>query len=315
MIYMCLCLESLIILVSMLLSQERAADALQRGITPAELELYRATKPIVAYSREELLAGYPELSHVQFELDQDRLDPMLREIGERVAMMFQDLPNTASHEDVHRLYRALGFKQEASSRESYDYLFLAHSQSDRMGWDEVRTGHDGNPIPYEKLKGKGFLTSGYAGLGYFFHPQQQPGSRFRYVGTESSKARLQVIAFAQKPESADLLGRITTEETAYPLLFQGLAWVDPDTHQIVRMRVGLLAPRPDLGLYRQDTEIWFREIRFDDVKRGVWLPHEVVVNIEYKNRMFRNRHRYSDYRLFTVETYEKRERPAAAPQP
>lgn len=71
------------------------------------------------------------------------------------------------------------------------------------------------------------------------------------------------------------------------------------------MRVGLLAPRPDIGLYRQDTEIWFREVRFDDVKRGVWLPHEVVVNIECKNRMFRNRHRYSDYRLFTVETLRK----------
>ncbi len=307
--------QFLAILASMLVSQDTAGTVFQRTITPAELELYRSTRPIVEYSTEELLAAYPELSHLQFESGQDRLDPLLRDVGERVATMFQDLPNTASREDVHRLYRNLGFRQEASTREEYEYLFLARSRGGRMGWDEVRTGHDGKPVPFDQQKGTGFLTSGYAGLGYFFHPQQQSSSRYHYLGRESSKARLHVVAFAQKAENAAFLGSITVDEVAYPLLFQGLAWVDPNSNQIVRMRVGLLAPRSDLGLYRQDTEIWFTEIRFNDIKRAVWLPREVVVTTEWKNRMFRNRHRYSNYRLFTVETYEKHELPAAPPQP
>jgi thiol:disulfide interchange protein len=37
-----------------------------------------------------------------------------------------------------------------------------------------------------------------------------------------------------------------------------------------------------------------------------WLPREVKVTIGWKGRTFRNLHRYSNYRLFSVETYEKR---------
>jgi hypothetical protein len=54
------------------------------------------------------------------------------------------------------------------------------------------------------------------------------------------------------------------------------------------------------------TDIAYTAHRISDAGR-VFLPDEVKVTLRYKDRTFRNIHRYSDYKLFTVETFEKRE--------
>jgi hypothetical protein len=64
----------------------------------------------------------------------------------------------------------------------------------------------------------------------------------------------------------------------------------------------LLAPRPSIGLEKQTTELHFGEIRLSKVPSPLWLPQEVVVTTDWKNQTYRNIHRYSDYRLFEVET-------------
>ena len=289
--------------------------AAAQTLTQAEIELYRGARSIVEFSQEELLKAYPELKYVTFDFDQEQLDPLLDDVGKRIESMFHDLPNTASREDVRQEYSGFGGREHGVARNIYNYLFLTPTSLESNAWDEVRSDSKGRPIPYEQLRGAGFLTSGYAGLGYFFHPRQQPGSVFRYLGRSTFKTREHVVAFAQKADSADCLGSFKADGVPHGLLFQGLAWIDPQNNQILRMRTELLAPRSDLGLYRQGTEIWFVEVRFKEPDRGLWLPREVIVTIEYKNRSFRNRHNYSDYRLFTVESYEKRERPAAAAPP
>ncbi len=286
-----------------------------KSISPAEVALYRGAKHVIEFSPEELRAAYPELANLRFDPDQDLLGPLLRKVGERVETMFRDLPNTASREDVHRDYRNLGFRQQGSTSQTFSYLFLARRPEEGKGWIEVRTDRNGKPVLDAQLRRGGFLTSGFAGLGYLLHPLQQSGSLYRHLGRDDSKTGALVIAFAQRAESADILGSLTLDGVAHPLLFQGLVWVDPQSYQIIRMRTGLLAPRTDLGLYRQDTEIWFTEVRFEDRNRSLWMPHEVLVTIEWKNGVFRNRHRYSDYRLFTVETFEKRELPTRGARP
>ena len=90
-----------------------------------------------------------------------------------------------------------------------------------------------------------------------------------------------------------------------PLYYQGLAWVDPDTFQILRLRTDLLVPRTDIGLARQTSEIWFSEVRFQSVPRVFWLPREVVVNNESLSQHSRNRYRYSDYQVFSISVEEK----------
>jgi len=38
------------------------------------------------------------------------------------------------------------------------------------------------------------------------------------------------------------------------------------------------------------------------VAQAFWLPQEVTVTVNWQGMVFRNRHRYSDFALFRVET-------------
>ncbi len=97
-------------------------------------------------------------------------------------------------------------------------------------------------------------------------------------------------------------------------LVQGVAWIDELSFQIVRLRTGLLAPPPGAGLKQQTTDIRFEEVRFEKLPAGLWLPHEVVVTMDWKGEIFRNRHRYSDFKLFSVETKQEQKSGALAPE-
>lgn len=76
------------------------------------------------------------------------------------------------------------------------------------------------------------------------------------------------------------------------------------------MRTDLLAPRPEIGLDRQTTEVTFNQVQLPDVAAPLWLPSEVKVYIKFKShdperkltyeQSFQNEHRYSDYRRYRV---------------
>jgi hypothetical protein len=151
------------------------------------------------------------------------------------------------------------------------------------------------------------LTAGFASVSLFFHPAYQHAAGFRYLGRQSLDGKdLHVIAFAQNPQTPGTTERFTTHEGSALILVQGLAWIDPTNFQILRLRTDLLAPQSKLKLQRQTTEIHFKEVSFKEVATAFWVPQEVTVTVDWKGRVYRNWHRYSDYKLFNVETKEVR---------
>jgi hypothetical protein len=192
----------------------------------------------------------------------------------------------------------------------YQYLFFQRPG----GFEEFRTDLKGKPVELKSIRNY-LLTTGYAGSAHFFHPYQLSASRFRYLGIEKDTGVL-VVAFAQKPEAGECHGVFGVDGIDEAcLLFQGIAWLDPQTFRILRMRTALLAPRPDFHLLRQDTDIVFEEVRLEGLSTPIWLPHEVVTTVEITGSVFRNRHRYSDFHVFTVESYEKLEPALSKPKP
>ncbi len=98
------------------------------------------------------------------------------------------------------------------------------------------------------------------------------------------------------------MGKVEVNGRFVLILFQGIAWIDAASCQIVRMQTDLLAPRQDVGLDRQTTELTFDIVRLPGVSSALRLPREVVVTSESQGRVFRNIHRYWDYKLFTAES-------------
>jgi hypothetical protein len=284
---------------------------------PKELQPYVNARSVVNQPQAELVKQYPELKDVQFAQSQEELPLLLERVGEGVDAFFRDFVNTASTESINQemeipqaVRRPLtSVRQETWVRQTShpsfhhrcNYLIVAQRDKNGIALEEYRTNGKGERI---ELTSSYLLTSGFAATPLFFHPRYQTGSLFRYLGREVKGHRLQILAFAQRPENPELVGHLHL--TAWPalLLNQGMAWVEPDTYQIVRIRTDILAPRPDMLLERLTSEIELAEVLFDRAPRPLWLPHKVTVTVEWQHTIYRTSHSYSDYKLFSVETRE-----------
>jgi hypothetical protein len=185
----------------------------------------------------------------------------------------------------------------------FDYMILAHRQDGNVILNEYRAGRHGSAAEaYGAAEGY-MLTRNFAAQWLHFAPQNRSAARFRYIGRQTNGGfKSYVVAFAQKPGSATITGRLIEEGKSVCLLYQGIAWIDEASFRIVRLRTDLLTPRPEIGLEMETTELQFGMAPLRQTDSSLWLPKQVVVTAERNNQRFRNFHRYSDYRLFKVES-------------
>ncbi len=117
------------------------------------------------------------------------------------------------------------------------------------------------------------LTRGFAGAWMHFLPPVLAAARFRYLGQETNSGlRCHIVAFAQKPGYATIVGWVSHGGGMVCVLYQGIAWIDEVSLRIVRLRTDLLAPRPDIGLERQTNELYLGETRLPQHASLLWLP-------------------------------------------
>lgn len=249
------------------------------------------------------LTPAPELQGLEPTGNQDELTFILDKAGKVTEDLLGSMPNLISHEEItqEKLRNQGSVKDQL--RNEFDDLILAHRQDGNVTVDEYRAGPDGSPLETQGLEQGYTVTRGFASLWLHFHPWNRSAARFRYLGQQTNGGlRCYVVAFAQKPGWATITGRVVYKGKSVLILYQGIARIDESSFRIVRLRTDLLAPRPDISLERQTTELHFGETRLPQTVSPLWLPQEVVVTTGKNSQFFRNVHRYSGYRLFKVET-------------
>jgi hypothetical protein len=260
------------------------------------------TQLIVDMSIDELRQQHPsELSDLIFDSNQDELTPLLKNAGMRVQDFFRDLSNTSSKEQVLLQILRPDGKPQSSSRKEFYYLIVSQGSKSELDWKEDRVDKKGHPAGLNNDKGF-IMTSGFSFLCIYLHPHHQPGSRFRYLGRSGSRNGAYLIAFAQKTETPDYLAAYTDllTQISTPYLLQGFVWLHPDSYQITRMETSMIAPAgPVQG---QATKVNYQELQFEGMPHSFWLPDEVSVNLKVRGVSCRNRHLYSDYKLFDVQS-------------
>jgi tetratricopeptide (TPR) repeat protein len=270
------------------------------------LERYADVGSVLTESPQQLLKAMPELKGIRMAPNQDDLKAILGNVGEGVKSFFQNLPNTVSLERVHEERLDREGKVLHSFDQDFQYLLLAEPDKMGVGIEEHRGTSQGGSAALHGLDQGLMLTAGFASVSLLLHPLYQDGASFRYLGRQLVDGEdLHVIAFAQKPRTAQINERVTTRRGTALILVQGVAWIDPASFQIVRLRTDLLAPQSKISLRRQTTEIRFGEVSFRRVAASVWLPREVSVTVDLRGHVYRNLHRYSDFRLFNVEAKEE----------
>jgi hypothetical protein len=268
-----------------------------------------------AESVNYLAGDVPELRSLEPAESQEPLTPILEKVGKNVAEFFQDFQNTSSLEVVQEERGSQRGKVKGTLKQEFRYLCLLSDGSKPSFFNEYRQKLSASQGETYALKQGFMLTAGFVSASLNFHPQFQSQSAFRYIGRQKVDGKeTYVVAFAQQPMKTKLSGTFTEGRTSTTTYIQGLAWIDAQNYQIVRLRTDLLKPLPEVKLERQTTEIDYQEVHFKNSSQGFWLPREVTVTVDWNGKRLHNQHQYSDFRLFDVRMNERIEQPKVAGQ-
>ena len=185
----------------------------------------------------------------------------------------------------------------------FRYIVIPRTKGGLPGFEEYRTDLNGSPLGISSLNGVFMITSNFVSTGLYLTAAHQPDSSFRHFGMEAIRKReCHEVGFAQSPERVHTVGLITVRGKTAALLVQGLAWIDSETFQVLRVTTWLLAPRGDIGLNSSISTVDFFPVQPSGTERTLWLPRDVTVRGVYGGVTFHNTHHYFDFKLFRVES-------------
>ncbi len=245
--------------------------------------------------------------------DQAPLEAILDAVGKNVLDLFTNLPNICSLEDVHQ--ERLNRNGKTASAQEYKYRYLLATPEQKWGpvIDEYRADLRGNATPQMGTSDSYMLTSGFASAPLVFHPAYQSGSTFRLLGRQKLNGRsTYVVAYAQEPAKARIYGSFQQGKNVSLTFSQGMAWIDSENYQIVRLTTDLLRPASLVRLDKETTEINFNDVKFKKQNVEFWLPNDVIVTLGWNGRTLRNKHVYSDFLVSNVDASQKIGKPKEA---
>lgn len=265
---------------------------------------YRLGEPITQWTLKKTLHEIPELRGLKPATDQRQLPQILDRVSENLEKFVENFVNTTSLETIEETTKG-GKPRKAEQVEKFRYMMLARPQANKFALSEYRTDLQGREIPPPgKLDRRFMKTRGFAAIPLLFAPLQQIWSDFRYLGEQTVDGwSTQVVAFAEHVWPVAVLGRWDRGEESIPLLLQGVAWIRSSDYQVLQMHTDLLAPVPPLT--RLATHVRYANYHFEGGPIAFWLPQEVQVTANDGSYVFTNRHTYSGYQLFRVESVIK----------
>lgn len=158
---------------------------------------YQNAYTLIDMPSEELVEALPELRGLLPAADQQELPRILSEVGKTVEASYQKFIEIIANEQVTQKQYGANGHLETTIHHEFSYLILPRYDAGLMRIDEYRTGIDGKPA--EDSEAGALFTKGFASMWAQFHPGNQSGSKFRYLGQQrSGEHRAHVIGFAQR---------------------------------------------------------------------------------------------------------------------
>jgi hypothetical protein len=194
-------------------------------------------------------------------------------------------------------------KIEYRAQSTYDYLVILTNAGGELSLDESRL-----PVQETKAPKKNvslLVSNGFATLFLVFHPYYSGAFRFTDLGQETidghllQKIQFEHVRGLRTPAALALRGR------EYPLELTGTAWIDPQTGSLARITAGVEQGLDDIGMKWMRSDVNFVPITFKDSGTTIWFPEQAHVEVETPRQHWRNTHRFTDYKLFSVSTEEK----------
>jgi len=271
-------------------------------LTPEVLEIYKNAHTVIDWTPRQI-HDCPILHKLREAGSQDQLPMVLDRVGQTVALLFREFPRIACDEEVVSDATSREHRGTPANARKFRYIAIARSVGNFQGFEEYRTDLKGNPVDAARLGSFFLITSNYISTCLYLSPADERASHFRHFGIQTIRGRTcHVVGFAQDPERMRRFNTFQVQDTKVIVLVQGLAWIDSETFEILRIVTWLLAPRKDIGLTSQGSTVDFYPVQPSGFERVLWLPRDVIVVTYYRGIGYVNKHRYSNFKLFRVDS-------------
>ena len=231
------------------------------------------------------------------------LDKILDRTSQRVSEFLDMVSNVKCTELVTQEKIKPNGKVELAEQSTYDYLVILTNAGGELSLVESR-------LPVKEAKADRrkdvsmLLSNGFATLFLVFHPYYSNGFEFTDAGSDSigghntRKIRFQHIPNTRSVAALALRGR------EYALELSGIAWVNPETGDILRIEAGIGSTLEDIGMKTLQSSVRFAPVVFSKDQPTYWFPNEAWVEVETPKQHWRNTHRFNGYKQFSVSTEE-----------
>jgi hypothetical protein len=234
------------------------------------------------------------------------LPAVLHGAGERMTQLISNLEKFSATEHItHFSVDKAGVLRNREAR-SFDYVVVV-SQNAVQAFllDEYRNGVV-NPFQFPQA----ISTDGLPVMAAIFHPVMM--SDFKYscegLGQWNGRPAWQV-RFEQRPDRPGRIREYSIAGNRYSVSLKGRAWIDAGTYQILRLETDLVQPLKEIGLTHERLSIEYGEVQFHSHDLQLWLPKSAELYWERHNHRYYRRHDFSNFKIFSVETDQKYQRP------
>ena len=226
------------------------------------------------------------------------------------------LPQVASHVEEFVDNENRFTAKEVIDRERFDHNgnvrgkmrtranYVIVVQRMKAGWfsvDEYRNEVHGMESSPEYLEAN--ITST---LNLIFHPAHLEEFNMSCEGpSEWHGHRSWRIRFEQRLDRQATMSVLQVGSHYYTLLLKGLALIDSDNYQILHLETDLLKPVPAIKLVALHQSVEYEPVTFFKNDSTMYLPWQASVLADFKGKRLLERHSYSDFRLFAVDTEQK----------
>jgi hypothetical protein len=246
-----------------------------------------------------LLAGPLWVSAAEIGLAQ-----LLERIGSQVEHFDEMYSTVTCTETVSQLKIDASGKLVEQRKSAFDFLSFLQATGKELMVEDSRLPL-GKKAKEKESKKPLLVTDGFSVLLLIFHPYYQPYFEFTLPGEESPGGekllgiRFHHIPGSRSPSVLQLQGHV------YALEWEGNAWIDPVSFDVVRIKAGLQQPLEAVGLKKLDSDVRYARVKFNDIPEPKFLPLMATVEAQTARQHWRNIHQFSSYRLFSVETEER----------
>jgi hypothetical protein len=234
------------------------------------------------------------------------LPVVLRGAGVRMTQLVSNLEKFSATEHVtHFSVDKAGVLRAPESR-SFEYVVLV-SQNAFQGFqlDEYRNGNT-DPAQFPA----GIATTGLPVMAAIFHPQMLSDFKLSCEGLGQWNGHpAWQVRFEQRTDRPNRIRAYNIAGNYYPVALKGRAWIDAGNYQVLRLETDLVQPVKEMQLTRERLSIEYSEIQFHSHNLQLWLPKSAELYWERHNHRYYRRHDFSNFKIFSVDTDQKYQRP------